>query len=255
MSKGKRKSKKQRIEERAKREAAKASLMNTKEIASEGQTEQTANATDCRANGKQRWYKRFATWIKEKSSFTDWCLVVFTGVLALVSFYQFLVMREQITDSEDAQSAQLVVEDFKPTLTLGEPGQGMLLQGDIKITNGGPSVAHGLYINIASWGARTKPDVWVELAKLKAIPNPVGPSILPTKSISYPVGTQYGNWKEIESEQWFTGWKIAVSYLDIFNRRHIQTDCFMYYADQRQQQFFRCPGEMHATGDVQKGDK
>jgi len=149
----------------------------------------------------------------------------------------------------------LVVEDFKPTLTLGKPGQGMLIDGDIVISNGGPSAARGIYINVGGWGERTIPDVWKNLAKLKAIPNPVGPSIMPTKSIPYHIAEQLGDWEAIKNSQWFTGYTVAVSYMDIFNRSHIQTDCFMYYADQRRQQFFRCPGEMRAIGDIQKGDR
>ena len=164
--------------------------------------------------------------------------------------------QQQIRDSEDAQSAQLVIEDFKPKLTEGKPGQGLLVDGEITVTNGGATVAREIYPNVGSgWSARALPDMWKNLARLKPIPNPAGPSILPNHSVSYSIHDQLGDWEEVKAGHMYTGYTAAISYVDIFNRPHIQTDCFMYYADQRRQQFFRCPGEMHAIGDIEKDDK
>jgi hypothetical protein len=41
---------------------------------------------------------RFFEWIKENSSFTDWCIALFTDVLAGAAIYQFLNMNGQLDD-------------------------------------------------------------------------------------------------------------------------------------------------------------
>lgn len=58
---------------------------------------------------------------------------------------QAAILQRQLKDSEASTSAQLIVEDFNPTLTMGEPGQGMFIRGSFTVTNVGNSVASEIY--------------------------------------------------------------------------------------------------------------
>ena len=56
---------------------------------------------------------RLWEWIKRDSTFTNWCIVVFTGVLAAVSIYQFVVIRGQLAEMRRDQRPWIRMEiDF-----------------------------------------------------------------------------------------------------------------------------------------------
>src|SRR5262249_44942898 len=108
----------------------------------------------------------------------------------------------QLLDYETATSARLIFEEFNPTLTMGKPGQGMLINGSFKITNVGGSIAREIYIAQSIWGSMRSPDPDPEF---EPIPAPNGPSLAIQKSLEIPVGTQVGQWERVEHGQWFTG--------------------------------------------------
>ena len=62
-------------------------------------------------------------WMKDKSSFTDWCLVLFTGVLAVAAIYQFILLGGQLDSMRKDQRPwlDLTFKSNSDTLQVGSP--------------------------------------------------------------------------------------------------------------------------------------
>lgn len=138
MSKGKHKRKKQQAEQRAQQQAKEAALPTDR-------TNESINDKEPREN--------FVGWIREKSSFSDWCLVVFTGVLAAASIYQFIIMRGQLNEmqrqTEISERPWLSVEP-KPILLnwVDYPtGKQAVLVLRLPVKNVGKSIAKDIQID------------------------------------------------------------------------------------------------------------
>ncbi len=160
-------------------------------------------------------------------------IVFLTAVYVLYSKRQWETMRNQaailqrqLKDAEASTSAHLIIEDFNPTLTMGEHGQGMLIRGSFTVTNVGSSVASEIYFVSAFAAGIIPPD---PLPELKPIPVPNGPTLSPGKSIEFPIGIQAGQWDAVENGKWFVSFQIAVSYRNIFGEPAITPACLMYY--------------------------
>jgi hypothetical protein len=193
-----------------------------------------------------------------------WSAFFAASIYAGIATYQAYLMRaansatqRQLDDVEASTSARLIIEDFKPTLKMGEPGQGMLIDGAFTITNVGGTVADDIYFTDTLWsnyripgplGAATPPPDTGGLPGVLGMSSTSGsmhyPSLAPGKSLEYPVGTQVGQWAQVEVGKWFVGDFITVTYRTIFPNNPSITfqDCFMY--DYRAKGFFRCPTGM-----------
>jgi len=56
-----------------------------------------------KSNNKGNRWKRFRDWAKQNSSFTDWCIALFTLVLAVAAVYQFIIMGGQLDEMRKDQ--------------------------------------------------------------------------------------------------------------------------------------------------------
>jgi hypothetical protein len=196
------------------------------------------------ADHKQRrpyWSRLKQAW--NQTTISNKLIVLFTFIIALSNFFytryakrQWVVMERQLTDVEAAQAAQIVVDDFKPDIYAGKPGQGEFITGNFTIRNAGQTIASEIYVAQSSWGSIRPPT---PMYKLKPIPVPNGPSLAQGQTRDYPVGVQEGNWDGVQQGKWFIGFDIAVNYKDVFGNSKIVSDCFMYY--RRTQMFGPCP--------------
>jgi hypothetical protein len=133
---------------------------------------------------------QFWHWKYEKlTAYATLLLATGTMLLAIFSYVQWKTMQRQMKDDEAKTSAHLIIEDFNPTLSMGEPGQGMFIRGSVKVTNDGSSVAREIYFDRGFSGSMTPPD---PLPELKPIPVPNGASLGQGKSIEFPIGYQEG---------------------------------------------------------------
>jgi hypothetical protein len=103
MSKRKHKRRKQRAQERAQQQAEKTGLLEQVKVSKKRETEAGADRTNEGTHDKNPPWEAFMGWIKEKSSFTDWCLVFFTGVLAAAAIYQFIILGGQLNQMRKEQ--------------------------------------------------------------------------------------------------------------------------------------------------------
>lgn len=75
----------------------------------EHETKNITPGRDERGSDHRPFRIRFWNWIKEKSSFTDWCLVIFTGVLSVASTYQFILLGGQLNIMQNDERAWIQV--------------------------------------------------------------------------------------------------------------------------------------------------
>lgn len=163
------------------------------------------------------------------------------------------IMQRQLNDSEASASARLIVEDFRPKIRMGKPGQGMLVDGTFTITNAGGTIANDIYFTDTLWGSYRPPGAAgdsVSPPKNDGKPGILSesssggtthyPALPAGKSLQYPFSNQIGMWDDVEAGTWFTGHLIDITYKNIFSDKQIlYHDCFMY--DRTAKQFFRCP--------------
>ncbi len=137
----------------------------------------------------------------------------------------------QLQSFQDSESAQLVAEDFNPTIVRDpHSSDSMIIQGAINITNEGPTVAreifqHGGY---SSWQQSTLPNQAEQTLMPTPIPN--GPSLAAGKSFPIFVNESENTWTDVTAGKWFFGYIVAISYRDIFKRPQIERECFTYSA-------------------------
>lgn len=92
MSKGKYKRKRERVRQKAKQQIDEVRFPRNELIPTKNQPEHSATRGDNRSEKKET-AMRFREAVK-RSSFTDWVIMVFTGVLAAVGIYQYFAMGE-----------------------------------------------------------------------------------------------------------------------------------------------------------------
>ena len=85
-------------------------LLKQEEINKKCETQDATNGANKDPGNEKSGLQKFAKWVVDKSSFTDWCLVVFTGVLAGAAIYQFNVMRGQLDIMREDQRPWLAVD-------------------------------------------------------------------------------------------------------------------------------------------------
>ena len=113
MSKGKYKRKKERTYQAGQKKQAHLSpgqeVINEKSKA-ENPANRTGDSNEENGPLMKKQFMVFWKWVKEKSSFTDWCLVVFTGVLAGAAIYQFIIMGRQLDEMQQVGRPYVFVE-------------------------------------------------------------------------------------------------------------------------------------------------
>jgi hypothetical protein len=153
MSKRKNKRKAQQAKRKAQQSAARTVIMEKKETAE--QNEKAAREREAKAEADQepsRW-KRFTTYVKTKSSFTDWCIAAFTLVLAAAAIYQFIIMDGQLNVMRKDQRAWITVTTptTEPAAVPGGP-----LSTTVTVTNTGKTPANNIagnyYVEVVSNG-------------------------------------------------------------------------------------------------------
>jgi len=145
----------------------------------------------------------------------------------------------QIIDSEAAQRANLIIEDFTPDVSKDAPGVGLLVNGTIDVTNTGQTTASELNAAPAIWGSTGfLPQPLPPEFQQKPVLG--GPSLGPGKTRRYQIISQVPNFDEIHKGKAYWGVTIEVAYKDIFGHPHYVYDCFaidrFIYT-----RFYRCP--------------
>lgn len=134
-----------------------------------------------------------------------------------VSCQQWKTMDRQLTDSENAQSAQLVIEDFKGTFVVTSADQ-YQINSTFDVRNAGPTAANEIgFVNSSCPPPRISPF---------ASGQSLGPGVIHP----FPgpgVGGQISGLKK-EGNGYFTSFCFAISYRDIFGRPHLTPDCIVY---------------------------
>jgi hypothetical protein len=146
MSKGKHKRKKQHAQQRAKRPTASTQLLENNKMRGD---EETGLSTirenkDDNKGDISRW-KRFRDWAKQKSSFTDWCIALFTLVLAVAAIYQFIIMGGQLDEMR---------KDARPWISISFSTNGNLqantqISSMLSIVNKGKTPARAIRADVA----------------------------------------------------------------------------------------------------------
>ena len=190
-----------------------------------------------------RWL-RFKNWFARVTP-AELVTALLTGVIACatikyanISEQQWNTMQRQLDDAEATTRARLFIEDFNPTLTMGEPSQGMFIKGSFVMTNVGGTVANEIYFTDNHWGSYRIPG---PLGDNTPLPDTNGlpgiasetfnsgtthyPALAPGKSLEYPVGTQEGQWAQVQDGKWFVGDFITVTYQNIFQKTITFQDC------------------------------
>ena len=179
------------------------------------------------------------SWLKEiLSSSGFWTalatvvIAAFTVELTCVSNRQWQTAQRQLDDSENAQAANLVVEDFNVTYkvepTMGNGGT-FDYDGSFTVRNAGGTVATELNIRRDTGTGRDQagPTDY----DYPPAPVPSGAGLAPDKTRTYKISGGSGPADKIMNGKAFFNIEVAVSYRDIFNRAHITADCLLFSAD------------------------
>ncbi len=67
------------------------------------------------------WDAEFWDWVKNGSTFTDWCIAAFTCVLAFSSIYQYSIMSGQLDEMRLDQRAWVAVHGIGGSFEVGKP--------------------------------------------------------------------------------------------------------------------------------------
>jgi hypothetical protein len=183
-----------------------------------------------------------------------WSAFVAAFVYAGISGYQTYLNRQaliatqkSVGDFEAAQAAEISV-DFAPTVKQGKPGQGLIIDGTIDVSNTGPTAAVNFTAMGWQWGRNLAPPK-------PGIPGIVGVSgnVTPFnvsgillgsgKTQKYPIGIQIGQSEEIRRNEWQSGIWIDFQYNDVFGRAWSGRDCFMVNPSNILE-FIRCPNDV-----------
>ena len=144
MAKGKHKRKKNTAQQKTSERPARPVIMESKKVG-KNQAEPRAERTGKASNNEDpSWWRRFWTWAKSNSSFTDWCIAAFTAVLAAAAIYQFIITDRQLDVMRKDERAWVVISsNAAPKEVALKVGVAPTLP--ITITNTGKTSATDLY--------------------------------------------------------------------------------------------------------------
>jgi hypothetical protein len=130
-----------------------------KEPTAHNKTEESEQGAG-RARGQPNpsWWARFKEYVANKSSFTDWCIVVFTAALTFVAIYQYFVTNSQLDVMRKDERAWVVVTDVDFKKLKFEVGEDLSVP--LTITNIGKTPATNI-----------RGDFYIELIPNGAVPH------------------------------------------------------------------------------------
>jgi hypothetical protein len=103
------------------------------------ETKALAKRTDEHSGDTKSRWQRFAGWIKEKSSFTDWLVTIFTAALAGATIYTIIIIGGQL---------DVMRKDQRPWIKLTFDSFGVQVNspigGNLRIVNYGKTVAKNI---------------------------------------------------------------------------------------------------------------
>ena len=157
---------------------------------------------------------------------------------------QWETMDRQLTDYEKAEAAQVAVE-FSPTVKMGKPREGLIIDGNINIINIGQTTAVNFTAMGFLWNRNLEPPkpgipgIASETASVTSL-DLSGIRLGSGRSQSYPVGFQVSQLDEIRQGMWQSGVWVDFTYDDVFGRHYSDRDCFMINPANILE-FIRCP--------------
>ncbi len=238
MSKGKYKHKREHRQAHVQEAQPDASLIERKQ-----QTE-NSNATQPAGQDKQEpsmrpWERFFKLW--GECSLTDRIIAIFTGVLALASIYQFVILNGQLDVMQKDQRAWIDISDVKSERDIGKP---VVLNFEVKNTGKTPTKKFESAFVLEILNSDQSPTFDHSDKKLKAVrfsghavfPNqglPLGLTSLVlagTDAQPQPVILTQAMADKFDAGQiWFAA-DGEISYRDVFGNDHRMTVCRMSYA-------------------------
>jgi hypothetical protein len=235
----KRQRKKRRAQQRAKQKAGQVTLMDSIEKNKKGEATAATHGTDGNTSERGLSDKGVWNWIKNRSSFTDWCIVVFTGVLAGAAIYQFIIMGNQLDEMRQDERAWMAVKEVGDIFQFGKP-----IEENILFNNTGKTPAkhveatfrmeilkrtEGPTFNYSDRSVTVRAD---GQAVFPNLPIPMGISSLivtpGTESAQQTILTQDFLEKYDRGDLWYSV-EGRVTYDDVFHHEHWTTVCYVHF--------------------------
>ena len=152
MAKGKYARKQQRAQQEAEKRKQRMVIAEQEKASQEDANPTTKAENKPQNNENPPWYDRFAGWVRKESTFTDWCIAVFTLVLAAASIFQFIIIGNQLDVMRKDQRAWLEFQKQPDTpggemttlqITTGQP-----VTYPLRVTNIGKTPARNIVVKI-----------------------------------------------------------------------------------------------------------
>jgi hypothetical protein len=137
MGKGKYKRKRERAKQRAHQQAEQTPFPDSVVVPTKEQGK-TPKTTESKRSDKKESSMGLREMMK-RSSFTDWCIMLFTGVLAVAAIYQFIIMGSQLDTMRKDQRPWIKITFSADKIAALAP-----LGGTIHLVNSGKTPAKGI---------------------------------------------------------------------------------------------------------------
>jgi hypothetical protein len=174
----------------------------------------------------------------KRSSFTDWCLMIFTGVLAVVAIYQFVIMGGQLDTMRKDQRAWVSISASDPQIARDPASGNATITWPLVLANTGKTLARHASVEIvvdtvrngeAPTFAYDKGITWQTTAVV--FPNApvpiIGKMLHTTKIKNHPeemILTRAEYQDLLDGTQYIVVYAKS-SYLDIFKKEHCHHFC------------------------------
>jgi len=190
------------------------------------------------AKDKKKW------WLEVTTLVIVTVYALLTAWVGCSSQQAAVTASKNLADFEAVEAAQISIE-FAPTVKMGKPGQGLLVNGTIDVTNIGQTTAVNFTAMGFSWEQNLAPP---EAGKPSFVNgssnitpfNVAGILLGSGKTQHFPVGFQVSQVDEIRQNTYQSGIWVDFSYSDIFGKRYLGRDCFMVDPSNITE-FIRCP--------------
>jgi len=139
-------------------------------------------------------------------------------------------LARQLDDAEKVQAARLVIEDLKYTITSAPPNLTVKVENCV-VKNVGSSVADQITFTSGGAGGRVNPkspDYDPRTNSVFTTPNPSPSGFSLAQGTSRPcpiIGDSSGGGIPGDAKVWMESYYVAISYVDIFKKSHITSEC------------------------------
>ena len=159
MGKGKYKRKRDNARQKAEKKTEEAALMKEENSHSNEGKYPVKNADkDPRSNQRPSWrrhaFARTHHWLRDGKSFTDWCIAVFTCVLAGAAIWQFIVMGRQLDEMQTQRRLSV-----RPWVGLDDDLSQAIQNGPLRLDKDG-NAEIGYKIIAKNYGTVAASNVW-----------------------------------------------------------------------------------------------